>query len=567
MSAQTLSADEFAYGLDVAGLDMGSLAEALRAVVADAMADPARMTTWLSDVTLADQAIGMNVLRRLVQEPVDPHAAPAAGDKRFLDPAWSKNPFLAGMLESYLARARAALALVESSRLPEPTRRKAKFILTMLTDAVAPTNIPWVNPTVVKEAFDTGGGSLMRGLQNYLEDVRTNSGKPRQVDTTSFELGRNLAATPGRIVFRNELIELIAYEPQTPTVHAAPLLCSPPWINKFYIMDLAPNRSFVEWAVRHGHQTFMISYRNPDASLRDFGMDTYLKLGPLAALDAVQRITGAPKVNLASLCLGGTMTILLLAYLTAHGQAERIGAATLTNTLIDFAEPGELGVFTDETTIARLERGMNERGFLEAEQMGGTFDWMRANDLVWSYVVNNWFMGRKPPAFDILTWNSDTTRLPAKMHSEYLRSCYLHNALVKPGEFVIAGTPVDLRTITTPLYVLGAEGDHIAPWRSSYMTTQHVGGEDVKYTLSNAGHIAGIVNPVGGKKAWYRTKDRTVRGESPDAWLASTERREGSWWEDWALWAGTHAGDQVKPYDLPQGGPAPGRYVRNETPS
>ncbi|GAC1588424.1 MAG: class I poly(R)-hydroxyalkanoic acid synthase [Candidatus Velthaea sp.] len=560
----SIGAEEFGYGLDVAGLDMASLNDALRAVITDALTDPVRMMTWSTQVALADQAAGMNMLRRLMSESVDAAVTPAAGDKRFIDAAWQKNPMLAGMLESYLVRARAALALVESSRLPDSTRHKARFALQMLTDAVAPSNLPWVNPTVVKEAVDTGGGSLMRGMKNYLEDVASNEGKPRQVDRSSFHLGKNIAATPGRIVFQNELIELIAYEPQTPLVHAIPLLCSPPWINKYYIMDLAPNRSFIEWAIRHGHQTFAISYRNPDASMAKLLMDDYLRLGLLAALEAIEEITGSPQTNIAALCLGGTMTLVLLAYLAALGQGERVAAATVTNTLVDFSEPGDLGVFTDEATIARLEAGMSKRGFLESDQMAGAFDWMRANDLVWSYVVNNWFMGKQPPAFDILSWNADSTRMPAAMHSQYLRTCYLNNAIVRPNAVTIAGAPIDLGAIRTPLYVLGAEGDHIAPWRSSYKTIQHVGSRDMRYTLSNAGHIAGIVNPANNPKAWHRTKDRALASESADAWFASSERVTGRWWEDWAPWAETHGGDLVPAYELPPGDPAPGRYVRDE---
>jgi polyhydroxyalkanoate synthase len=564
LSETPIATEEFAYGLDVAGLDMASLAESLRAVVADAMTDPARITTWTAEVMLADQAIGLNMLRRFMQEPVTPLAAPAGGDKRFADAAWTKNPMLAGMLEGYLVRARAALKLVEGSRLPEATRRKAKFALTMLTDAMAPTNIPWVNPVVVKEAIDTGGGSLVRGLQNYADDIRSNNGKPRQVESSGFVLGQNLAATPGRVVFRNELIELIAYEPQTAQVHAVPLLCSPPWINKYYIMDLAPKRSFIEWAVRHGHQTFAISYRNPDPSMADYRMDDYLDRGLMAALDAVESITGTKQTNIAALCLGGTLTLILMAYLAAKGQAGRVNATTITNTLVDFGDPGDFAVFTDEATIERLERGMKEKGFLDSTQMAGTFDWMRANDLVWSYVVNNWFMGKQPPAFDILSWNADSTRMPAAMHSQYLRTCYLHNEIVQRGTFMIDGTPIDLKRIETPLYVLGAEADHIAPWRSTYATIQNVGGDDLKYTLTNAGHIAGIVNPVGNPKAWYRTKPQASSSENADAWYASSQQQTGSWWEDWAAWSAEHSGKLVTPYDLPPGESAPGRYVRNE---
>ena len=546
------------------GLDPASLGDALRAVAAEAMLDPVRMARWMANVALADQAIGLGLLQRFTQ--TGPAASPAPGDKRFADRAWSDNPFLASMVESYVVRAKAALRLVEESHLSEQTKHKARFALSMLSDALAPSNVPWFNPAVVKEAIDTGGASLMRGMQNYLDDVSENDGRPRQVDSSGFELGRNMAATPGRVVMRNELIELIAYEPQTPSVFKRPLLCSPPWINKYYIMDLAPGRSFVEWAVRSGRQTFMISYRNPDASMAHLGMDDYLRLGPLAALAAIERITGRHQTDLFALCLGGTITVILLAYLAAHGQSERIGCATLTNTMVDFSEPGDLGVFTDETTIARLERTMGERGYLDEGSMLKTFDYLRGNDLVWNYVVNNWFMGRKPPAFDLLSWNNDGTRMPARMHSQYLRACYLHNDLVKPGAFSILDTPIDLRSITTPLYILGAEGDHIAPWHSSFMTACAVGSSDVTYTLSNSGHIAGIVNPPENRKAHYWTKPRVEKSETADEWRAGATRHEGSWWLAWVEWMKHHSGGKpVKPAALPSGdAPAPGHYVRNE---
>jgi polyhydroxyalkanoate synthase len=557
-----MAPEEFAYGIDVTGLDPASLGDALRAVMADAASDPLRMSTWLSGFMLAEQTIGLNMVRRLSgQPPVD---AGNGGDKRFAEPEWSTNPILAGIVEDYRARTQAALQLVEAARLPEATRRKARFAMQLMCDAFSPSNVPWLNPGVVKEAMESGGMSLVQGMRNFMDDVQNNGGYPRQVDSTGFELGRNIAATPGRVIMRNELIELIAYDPQTPEVHEIPILCSPPWINKYYIMDLAPGRSFVEWAVTHGHQVFMISYRNPDESLSHLKMDDYLRSGVLAALDAVQEVTGAKKVNLASLCLGGTMALVAMAYLAAHGQADRINSATMTNTLIDFSIPGDLGVFTDEDTITRLERRMRERGFLDSQEMAKTFDWMRSHDLIWSYVVNSWFKGKQPPAFDILSWNSDSTRMPVEMHSQYLRACYLHNAIVKPNQFVIDDTPIDLGKIETPLYVLGAENDHIAPWRATYLATQHVSGP-AKYTLTNAGHIAGIVNPPGGKKTWHYTKPQATRGESAEAWLESADKHQGSWWEDWARWADAHGGAMRKPYAVPGGEPAPGRYVRNET--
>jgi polyhydroxyalkanoate synthase subunit PhaC len=566
----TIPPEELSYGIGITGLDPASLTDALRAVMADAMMDPMRMGTWLSTLAMAEQNVGMNMLRRLSGQPSPAfdfaQGANAQGkaDKRFAEPEWNSNPILAGIVEDYRVRTQAALQLVDSARLPEATRHKARFAMQLMCDAFAPSNVPWLNPGVVKEATDTNGLSLVRGLQNFLDDVRENGGYPRQVDRSGFELGVNIAATPGRIVMRNALIELIAYTPQTPQVHEIPLLCSPPWINKYYIMDLAPGRSFVEWAVQHGHQTFMISYRNPDESMSQYTMDDYLREGVLAALDAVQEITGAPRVNMAALCLGGTMAVIALAYLAAHGAGDRVGSATLTNTLVDFGMPGDLGVFTDEDTIARLEHRMRERGYLDSAEMARTFDWMRSSDLIWSYVVNNWFKGKQPPAFDILAWNGDSTRMPVAMHSQYLRTCYLHNAIVQPNAFTIGDTSIDLGKITTPLYVLGAEGDHIAPWRATYMTTQYVGGES-KYVLTNSGHIAGIVNPPGGKKTWHYTKPVARHGESPDEWLETADRHNGSWWEDWAAWAQARGGALRDPYALPAGEPVPGAYVRNES--
>jgi polyhydroxyalkanoate synthase len=558
--------EDLRYGIDVTGLDPVALGAALKAVLDEVATDPARMMQWTLQVALAQQNAGVDLLRRLSGEAANGVPSATAGDKRFSDPGWQRNPFLQGMAEMYLDHSRAAMALIDGSQLPAATRRKAGFAMRMLTDALSPSNVPWLNPAVMREAMETGGASLVRGMRNFMSDVSDNGGLPRQVDTTAFTLGVHLAATPGRIVFRNELIELIAYEPQTPVVHAIPLLCSPPWINKYYVMDLAPNRSFIEWAVRHGHTTFAISYRNPDASLASFGIDDYVRLGLLAAMDAVERITGSRQVNIAALCLGGTLTLIALAYLAARGEADRVGGATVTNTLVDFSEPGDLGVFTDEATIARLEARMSERGYLDADEMARTFDWMRSNELIWSYVVNNWFLGKDPPAFDILAWNADATRMPAVMHSQYLRSCYLSNLIAQPGRFILDGVPIDLGRIRTPLYVLAAENDHIAPWRSAYRTVNLVASDDLRFTLTNAGHIAGIVNPPGNVKAVHWTADHADPTLDADAWRAAAERRPGTWWEDWALWADARAGADVTPPDLPRGDAAPGSYVRNETP-
>jgi polyhydroxyalkanoate synthase len=550
--------EDLAYGLDVAGLDPASLGQALASAGVGLAQRPDRLFKATAELALEETQVALNLARRLVSADGDPQATPEAGDRRFADRAWRDNPFLDGALQAYLVASRRARELLGAADLPAPEARKAQFALELLLDAAAPSNIPWLNPAVLKEAIDTGGLSVAKGFANFVTDLIDNGGMPKQVDASGFELGRDLAATPGRVVLRNELMELIAYEPQTETVFAQPFVYSPPWINKYYVMDLAPERSFIEFAVRRGFTVFAISYRNPDASMADVTMDDYLRDGLFAALDRAQEITGAEKVNIEAVCLGGTMSVIGLAVLAARGQAGRVGWTSLNNTLVDFGEPGVLGVFTDEQTVERIERKNKRQGFLDSTDLGGTFTWLRGNDLVWNYVVSGWYMGKQPPAFDILAWNADATRLPATMHSQYLRACYLRNDLVSPGAFSIDGTPVDVSTVETPLYILSAQNDHIAPWRSVYRTTQLTGGE-TRHVLTSGGHIAGMVNPPGPKASFYAREDTPA---DPEEWLAGAEKVQASWWEDWADWASARSGERVAPPTLPEGEPAPGSYIR-----
>jgi polyhydroxyalkanoate synthase len=556
------SLEELSYGMNLTGQDPADLGRAVTSLLAELAGDPDRLVRSSGELALAQAALALEVGRAALVSKEEPALTPDPSDRRFSDPAWRENPWLRGVLGNYLLWTRWWWKQMDASQLDGPTRRKARFALNLLLDAAAPTNVPWLNPSVFKQALDTAGMSLFRGAVNAATDFALNGGRPRQVDTTPFELGRNLAATPGRVVFRNELMELLMYEPQTERVHRNPLLLSPPWINKYYVMDLAPGRSLVEHAVRAGHTVFAISYRNPDASMKNMSMEDYLRLGWLSALDAVQSITDAPQVNLFSLCLGGTLTGIGLAYLAARGELDRIGWAAFTNTLLDFSEPGDLGVFADEAGVRSLEERMKQKGYLEASTMAGTFDWLRGNDLIWSYVVSNWYMGKQPPAFDILAWNSDSTNMPAAMHSEYLRSCYLENRLARPGAFRIADTSLDLSRVTVPVYVLGAQNDHIAPWRGTYRTTQLVGGE-ARYVLTSSGHIAGIVNPPDNPKTFHYVREDLPA--DPDSWLEGARKTTGSWWEDWAAWAAERSGQLVEPPAMPPGEPAPGRYVRNQT--
>ena len=451
-------------------------------------------------------------------EPVPPTIEPARGDRRFKDAAWQENPVYSGMLQGYLLWSRMMRELVDVAELDRSTDRKARFAVDAMIDALAPTNTLIGNPAALRRAFETGGRSVQDGMERFLDDVAHNEGRPRQVDLSEFEIGTDLATSPGSVVFRNELIELIQYAPATKTVHGVPLLLSPPWINKYYVMDLAPGKSFVEWAVRHGHTVFAISYVNPGSEHRDFGFDDYLANGPLAALDVVQAITGSARVNVAALCLGGTLAACGAAYLAA-GKDDRLGALTMLNTLLDFEEPGVLGAFADGDGIGAVDSMMRETGYLDASAMAKTFDALRANDLIWNYVSSGWLMGQAPPAFDLLAWNADSTRMPARMHGEYLQACYVENRLAK-GTMRMLGRRIQLKAVDADTYYVAAEQDHITPWMSCYDSSRLLGG-DVRFILSSSGHIAGIVNPPGGRRT-YRTSDE--RPASAEKWQPDRPR-------------------------------------------
>jgi polyhydroxyalkanoate synthase subunit PhaC len=491
-----------------------------------------------------------------------PGTAALAKDKRFADRTWRDNPAFFAIGQAYLAAVGLTEDLLAAGRGDPVTDAKARLASDLILAALAPTNYLATNPAALKRAFETGGASVVAGARNFLDDLKNNKGMPRQVDTRPFEIGRNLAATPGKVVFRNDLMELIQYAPQTPQIRSVPMLASPPWINKYYIMDLAPGRSFLEWAIAHERAVFAISYRNPDPSMRGVTLDDYLVHGPQTALDVITDITGAPKIDIVGLCLGGALTAMLAAYLTGAGD-DRLGSITLLNTLLDYSEPGVLGAFTDEQTVSRLEKQMERQGVLEGRQMATTFDALRPNDLIFNYVVSNWLLGQDPPAFDILAWNSDNTRMPATMHAFYLRSLYLRNELAR-GVMEIKGQRLSLADVGNDVYVVGAINDHIVPWPASYKTTGLMGG-DVRYVLSSGGHIAGIVNPPG-PKAWYEV-GKPPNPATAQQWREAAERHSGSWWEDWAKWAGRRAGRRTEPPAMgsekyPAIAEAPGSYVR-----
>jgi polyhydroxyalkanoate synthase subunit PhaC len=565
-AAEIASSIRSLFGIDsaMADLDPAGFGQALGKLAMSVAGNPPALarSAMVYGIRSAQAAVAAT-LRGLggnQQGPVEP-----TQDARFADPAWTSNPLF------YLVHQQHALLegflqdLLDGADLDEATRRKAEFALHQLVDAAAPTNWLPTNPAALKKAFDTGGLSLVRGAGNALRDIATNNGMPRQVNPDQFRPGHELAATPGSVVFRNRLMELIQYEPQTKTVHAVPLLFSPPWINKYYIMDLAPGKSLVEWAVRHGHTCFMISYRNPDETLAELTMTDYLREGLLAALEVVEEITGTQQTNLIGLCLGGTMAAGLLAWLAGRGE-DRIRSLTLLNTLLDYTVPGQLGVFTDETAVQRLEQVMDRKGYLPADNMATTFNLLRGRDLVWNYVVNDWLLGKDPAPFDILSWNSDSTRMPAAMHIEYLRSLYLENRLAK-GELELAGEQLDLTRIRQDSYFVSAERDHIALWKAVYAGARLIGGT-VRFMLSNSGHIAGVVNPPNPKSKHWVGSAKTLPAD-PDAWRQQATEVAKSWWEDWTPWIAGRAGRRHAPPSMgstmhPPLEAAPGSYVREK---
>jgi polyhydroxyalkanoate synthase len=544
----------------LADADPLGFADAVRELGGALARDPVAATSVAVRLGTDLMCAGMATTLRAAGIPIRGRIQPEARDRRFADPAWERDPLYFALQQSYLLWKRSMLELVEAAQVDGPEKMKAEFAVRATVDALAPPNFLLGNPTALRRAAETGGWSLLAGCANMVSDLLSNGGRPRQVDTSGFRLGENLAATPGKVVYRNQLMELIQYEPQTATTYEIPLLLSPPWINKYYVMDLAPGRSFVEWAVKQGHTVFAISYRNPDTTMRDVALDDYLVDGPHQALDVITAITGAPKVNIAGLCLGGTLTTMLLAHL-AHEGDDRIRSATLLNTLIDFSEPGMLGSFTDPRSVRGLAKKMAETGVLEGKDMALTFDLLRANDLIWNYVAANWLMGEKPPAFDILAWNADSTRMPAAMHAYYLRYCYGENQLAR-GEMELAGTPLRVDEIPAEIYLLAAKGDHVVPWTSSYKATQ-LFRSPVRFVLTSSGHIAGIVNPPN-PKARYWTNDEIP--SDPGAWLGGAAEHPDSWWHDWAAWIAERAGARQGPpatgsERFPPLGDAPGTYV------
>jgi polyhydroxyalkanoate synthase len=526
--------------------------------------DPSKIIEAQASLTGDFMNLWSTALKRAGGEEVAPVAEPDKRDGRFKDPDWN-HPTFDFIKQAYLIGSRWAETMVDKADDLDPhTREKARFYIKQIAGALSPTNFVATNPELLRETMQQNGENLVRGMKMYAEDVEAGGGelKIRQSDASSFEVGVNIATTPGKVVFRNEIIELIQYAPSTPQVLKRPLLIVPPWINKFYILDLNPEKSFIRWCVEQGLTVFCISWVNPDARHAAKDFESYMREGIFAALDAIEEATGEKKVSAIGYCVGGTLLGVTLAYMAAV-RDKRIESATFFTTQVDFSHAGELSVFVDEEQIRAIEEQMARTGYLDGSRMAGAFNMLRPNDLIWSYAVNNYLKGKAPTPFDLLYWNADSTRMPAANHSFYLRNCYLDNKLSK-GEMRIGGKKLDLKQIAIPIYNLAAREDHIAPAQSVFNGSQCFGGP-VEHVVAGSGHIAGVVNPPAKVKYQYWTGG-AVKGRYAD-WLAKADEHPGSWWPHWFGWLEAQAPKKVAARE-PGGGKlkpladAPGTYVK-----
>ena len=551
---------------ELSDIDPAGILPAFAAFTESLSRDPSRLLEAQFNAWNTYMQIWQSTAQRMFGMAAETVVPTPKEDKRFKSEDWDKNPLFDYIKQTYLATAGLMQGLVAGADgMDDKTAKKLEFYTKQYLDAIAPTNFALTNPQVLHATVETGGRNLLDGLKNFLADIDPKDGKlkTRMVDTSAFELGKNVAISPGKIVYQNELMQLIQYSPSTAEVYRRPLLIIPPWINKYYILDLQPKNSFIKWAVDQGLTVFVISWVNPDESLAEMDFDDYVRQGPLAALDAIEQATGERSVNVIGYCLGGTLLGATLALMQARGD-ERINAATFFTAMLDFAEPGDLGVFIDEGQLKGIEQTMQEKGFLDGAEMATTFNMLRANDLIWSFVVNNYLLGKQPMAFDLLYWNSDSTRMPARMHSTYLRKMYLENQFCKPQGMKVDGTPIDLRQVRIPTCFVSAVEDHIAPWKSTYAGARLFQGP-VKFILGKAGHVAGIINPPGPRQYGYFTGP-TPSEMTAEEWLRNADAHETSWWHEWTQWVSALSGEKV-PARTPGAGAlkviedAPGSYV------
>lgn len=497
----------------------------------------------------------------------EPVTKPEASDRRFKDEDWNDNAVFDYLKQLYLILSDAILKTAEPNEsLDEQTNLKINFYTKQWIDAMSPTNFAATNPTVIKEIFESNGENLLNGTKALIDDIIRGEGKlltPRMTDYDAFEVGKNVATTEGKVIYQNEMMQLIQYSPTTETVFETPLLIVPPWINKYYILDLRKENSFIQWAVDQGHTVFIISWVNPDETYADTQFEDYMYEGVITALVKITEETGIENINTVGYCIGGTLLASTNAYLAAKGR-KPIKSSTYFTTLVDFEKPGDLGIFIDKEQLDALDVTMKKDGYLDGSSMATVFNMLRSNDLIWPFFINNYLMGKEPTAFDLLYWNSDSTRLPEKTHSFYLRECYLNNKLREPGGIELDGTPIDLRKIKVPTYFISTHDDHITPWKSTYEGAKLMSGP-VKFVLGGSGHIAGIINPPAKNKYGYWSND-TIEEEAEN-WLDKASYQEGSWWPNWQEWITQHAGEKIdarKPgTNLKPLEDAPGSYVKH----
>ena len=542
-------------GKPFGGDDPLGLAKTWSAMTAAVAADPAKMMTAGAKFITDQMALWTGFLTGT------PAANPVAAvaDKRFAAPAWREAPVFDFIRQSYLLASDFVMkATGELDGLDEHERAKALFHTKQLVDALSPSNFPLTNPEVLAATRDSNGDNLLKGLEHMLDDLER--GRMRMTDETAFEVGRDVAATPGKVVFENRLFQLIQYAPTTDTVFATPLVIFPPWINKFYILDLTAEKSFIRWAVAEGLTVFVVSWKNADASLADVTLDSYVAEGQLTAIAQVLKATGAENAHTIGYCVAGTVLAATLALLEAKGEAAKVASATFFTAQIDFADAGDLQVFVDEDSLATVAKNSATTGYTDGRTMATTFNMLRSNDLIWGYVVNNYLLGKDYFPFDLLYWNSDATNVPACWHLAYLKDMYRDNLLVKPGGISVAGVPIDLRTVTTPTYIQAGRDDHIAPAKSVYRMTQVFTGP-LRFVLAGSGHIAGVVNPPSHGKYQYWTSD--VLPPALTDFIAGATETKGSWWPDWIAWLAPKSGERV-PACVPANAieDAPGRYVK-----
>ena len=557
---------DFVSSKESKNLDPFNLSEAYSEWLKAVSSDPkklidANMRFWQDSVALTQQ-----VFNSMLGQAAPPVITENAGDRRFKHDEWNNNPVFGTIKQSYLLTSKWMRDVVTDVQgLDEKTAEKVEFFTERYLDALSPTNFAATNPAVIEKVLETKGENLVNGLKNMMADLDTGTGQLniKMTDTEAFVLGENVGATPGKVVFQNRMFQLIQYTPTTDKVLKRPMLIVPPWINKFYILDLQPKNSLLKWLTDQGHTVFVVSWVNPDETYGDVSFENYMTEGTLVAVDAVEKITGQSEMNAIGYCIGGTLMSLTLSYMKQKND-DRIKSITFFTTMLDFSDPGELGVFIDEGQLQNLESRMNDQGYLDGAGMSGAFNLMRANDLIWSFYISNYLLGNDSRPFDLLFWNSDSTRMPAKMHSWYLRNLYLENKLCKPQALSVAGVDVDLSKIDIPACFISAADDHIAPWLSTYKGAKLLGGK-VRFILGGSGHIAGIVNPPTQEKYGYRMTDDLP--DDPVAWADDAEQFTGSWWPEWERWVRSQDNSTIAAR-IPGAGPlkviedAPGTYVK-----